>query len=335
MSQTFEYAGNIHIHTHYSDGTGTVPEIIRAGQRAGLDFLIITDHRTMAAKSYQGWHDRLLVMVGEELGSQHGHYLGLGLDEPCRAEAPQAMIDEVRSCGGAGFIAHPHDEKFPWPDWTVTGFDGLSLWNMTSQWRWSLNPLTFLPNLLFPGRAITSPPQATREKWDELNRGGRPVPVIGCSDAHAFGFRPLGLPLVLLPYRFAFRAVCTHVLLSRELTGDNAANERSIIDALRAGSCFIANHLRGRARGFRFTAEGVGRTWGMGQTVPPGAVERLTVSAPAPAGIVLLRDGREAAATYGDGLTFQKPPPGIYRVEVYKDEARKWGWIFSNAIRVG
>lgn len=51
----YEYVGNLHIHTRYSDGSGSVSQVLRAGRRAGLDFLVVTDHRTLAARPAQGW----------------------------------------------------------------------------------------------------------------------------------------------------------------------------------------------------------------------------------------------------------------------------------------
>ena len=42
----YNYSGNIHIHSSYSDGTGTIEEIANEANRAGLDFVIITDHLT-------------------------------------------------------------------------------------------------------------------------------------------------------------------------------------------------------------------------------------------------------------------------------------------------
>jgi hypothetical protein len=40
----YEYAGNLHMHTPFSDGMGTYDEIASAALRAGLDFVIVTDH---------------------------------------------------------------------------------------------------------------------------------------------------------------------------------------------------------------------------------------------------------------------------------------------------
>ena len=40
----------VHLHSLYSDGTGTVPEIARAAHRAGVDVVLLTDHDTLEAK---------------------------------------------------------------------------------------------------------------------------------------------------------------------------------------------------------------------------------------------------------------------------------------------
>jgi nitrogenase molybdenum-iron protein alpha/beta subunit len=38
----YDYKGAIHVHSTYSDGTGTVEEIMQAANEAGLDFVVIT-----------------------------------------------------------------------------------------------------------------------------------------------------------------------------------------------------------------------------------------------------------------------------------------------------
>jgi len=42
--------GDLHTHSVYSDGTGTVPEIVETARVRGLDFLFITDHGTVRQK---------------------------------------------------------------------------------------------------------------------------------------------------------------------------------------------------------------------------------------------------------------------------------------------
>ncbi len=59
----------VHLHSRYSDGTGTVPQIARAGRRAGADVVILTDHNTLAARERgeERWYGAVLLLVGEEV----------------------------------------------------------------------------------------------------------------------------------------------------------------------------------------------------------------------------------------------------------------------------
>ena len=61
-----ELTGIIHCHSTYSDGTGTVPEIAAAARANDLDFLLLTDHDTLAAAQHgeEGWHGSVLLLVG-------------------------------------------------------------------------------------------------------------------------------------------------------------------------------------------------------------------------------------------------------------------------------
>ena len=54
----FSYKGAIHIHSRYSDGTGSLKQIVSAGLKSNLDFLIITDHNSLRLKKEgkEGWY---------------------------------------------------------------------------------------------------------------------------------------------------------------------------------------------------------------------------------------------------------------------------------------
>ena len=81
----------IHLHSTYSDGTGTVPEIVRAARRAGVDVVMLTDHDTMEGKAFEGWHDDVLLLVGVEVSPKNqNHYLAFGIDEPIDHRPPAA-----------------------------------------------------------------------------------------------------------------------------------------------------------------------------------------------------------------------------------------------------
>src|SRR5690606_39746886 len=79
--RVFDKAGVIHVHTRYSDGAGSVRAVARAAVRAGVDFVVVTDHDTLAGlrRGEDGWYDRLgrptgapgaartLVVIGQEI----------------------------------------------------------------------------------------------------------------------------------------------------------------------------------------------------------------------------------------------------------------------------
>ena len=63
-------SGVLHVHTEFSDGHGTAEEVIEAAGAAGLDYLIVADHNRLDAKRLEGYHGRLLVMVGTEISTR-------------------------------------------------------------------------------------------------------------------------------------------------------------------------------------------------------------------------------------------------------------------------
>lgn len=153
----FTYAGNIHIHSSYSDGSGSIEEIAKAAAKAGLDYIVITDHETMLGRREEGRYGKVVVLVGVELNRRANHYLALNLDRVVAGdeEDPQQMIDQVARRGGFGFLAHPFERgspfigrgaAFPWDRWPVFRFQGIELWNYSSQWRGSCQSL---PRALF------------------------------------------------------------------------------------------------------------------------------------------------------------------------------------------
>ena len=90
MSSLFEYVGNLHMHTPYSDGELYHDDIAQAALAAGLDFIVVTDHNVRVCGP-EGYHvaangRRVLVLIGEEVHdvarpSQSNHMLALGVQE--------------------------------------------------------------------------------------------------------------------------------------------------------------------------------------------------------------------------------------------------------------
>ncbi|MGQ9586230.1 MAG: CehA/McbA family metallohydrolase [Anaerolineae bacterium] len=343
-----EYVGNIHLHTTLSDGTGSMEEVVAEAREAGLDFLIPTDHNVFSPDG-EGWWEGVLLLIGEEVNDtkrepEGSHYLALGLREdvaPLAGEM-QRVIEAVRRQGGLGFLAHPYERPapavaipaFPWLDWPVEGFTGISLWNYMSEFK---SYLTSWPRALlavfFPHFFIRGPFPETLTLWDTMLQERR-VPAIGASDAHARTYHLGPVTRVVLPYGYVFRCVNTHVLLEVPFSGRLEQDRQMVYDALGRGHCFVAYHLLGDPKGFRFEARSPdGSVALMGDEVALKGRVSLEVRAPKKSLLRLLQDGREVARRQGTHLTFEAEKPGVYRVEVYRWRWLQWrGWIFSNPI---
>jgi len=345
------YTGVIHVHSTYSDGGGTVAEIVRAGQDAGLDFLVLTDHDTLQPKrdGHQGYHDGLLLLVGEEVNTSAGHLLALAVGRDVDQDGPlglPALIEEISEAGGLSIAAHPTGRR-PWTDWTVEGMDGLELLNADSDWRddgvWELARalafLPFMPDGVF-NSLIDRPDEAIR-LW--IHRAQRQhVTVIGSVDAHEriplWGDRSLAFP----SYERMFGLIRTYVVTDTELTGDADVDETILMNAIRRGSCYVVLEGYEPAPGFSFELTLGADTTSMGGRVVFQQGARLHVAAPSsgPVRIRLYRNEVPLVETEGHALFVEVPGPGVYHTEIYQMRGtvlrgdRPRPWIISNAIRV-
>jgi hypothetical protein len=344
-----EYVGSIHLHTTASDGAATQEETASIASRAGLHFLVVTDHNVLT-KGIDGWYEDVLLLVGEEIHDtkrtpEANHYLALGIREHVMGDgaAPQEVIDAVNAQGGLGFIAHPFERspaltrepELPWLDWQVTGYSGLEIWNYMSEFKSYLhNKLRAVLFILWPRAAMSGPFPETLAKWDELLEHRQIVAIAG-ADAHGNEYSLGPLRRAVLPYEHCFRAVRTHILTTEPFDGELDHDRTLVYDALRRGSCFVAYDGIGEATGFRFTAQSGGSTITMGQeTVLDGKVT-LEVTSPLKAELRILRNGRVVSSAGGRRLRYVTPEDGVYRVEAYRPYLfKRRGWVFTNPIYV-
>jgi hypothetical protein len=351
MQSFHDYTGVIHIHSAYSyDGRTTVPDIVADAAAAGLDFVMLTDHETIQARTdgLEGWHGRVLLVVGQETAPRFNHYLSFGIDVPLplpspdAGVSPQALIDEVRARGGIGFIAHPDHEgaplflvkPYPWLDWSVAGFTGMSVWDFMTDWQGSLRGLArSLVSYCFPAFVLRGPKRETLERWDRLNRTGRVV-GIGELDNHDTVKKVWGMSFSIFPFAKALRFVRTHVLTERPLSGGKE-DGAILLDALRRGRAFFSQEYFHRAAGFTFTVAGNGASATMGDAFVLRTEALLRVHLPARGRIRIIRNGSLVHETVGEDLAIPLCRAGVFRVECAR---RTWGryrpWIFSNPIYV-
>lgn len=350
-----EIVANLHMHTRYSDGHASHADIAQAALKAGLDAVIVTDHNVLVTgpeNYYKNGNQKMLMLVGEEIHDQgripqKNHLLVFGA---CRELAHLAgdtrrLLEAVRQAGGIAFIAHPVDPDSPafgepdinWVDWEIQGYSGLELWNAMSEFKGLLkNKLTAAYYALNPKRVAHGPDPQAIKIWDGLLAQGRKVAVIGGSDAHALPGRLGPLRRVIFPYEFHFRAVNTHLLLPKPLSGELVEDRRLILDALGHGRGFIGYDLPASTKGFRFSARGQNGTAEMGEEIPSKGGVTLQVRLPRPAETILFKDGQPVKTWLKrETCAHVASEPGVYRIEVYIDYlGKRRGWIFTNPIYV-
>lgn len=340
----YEVSGALHMHTLYSDGTGTVAEIAEyAGQR-GLKFVIITDHCHLKAKDNgeEGRYGNVWALVGTELGDEDlpNHYLTYGIDKVPPQDDPAQMVRDVQEMGGFGAIAHPHEKRtafpdmppYPWTAWDAP-IDGVEIWNQLSQWVEGLRPGNRITRFLHPLKSLTQPQPETLAVWDMLNQQRPVVGYVGV-DAHALKY-PLLFGLLhvkVFHYKVQFRSLLTHLMLHEPLeTEDFARAEQQILNALRNGNHFGANHRVGNPQGFRFHAIVDGVRHLPISTIQPGRKVEFLAHSPLEADLVLVRNGQPVIQVKGRDLRYVTSEAGVYRIESYR---KNRGWVFTNPIRI-
>lgn len=361
----FEVAGNMHIHTPYSDGCEWHESIAEAAIAAGLQFIIVTDHNVLV-RGVEGYYERdgrsVLLLTGEEVHNvrrqpQASHMLIYGVSKelaPLAAD-PQQLIDATLTAGGSCFLAHPHERELAlinspelgWHDWDIEGFTGLEIWNYMSSVKnviaGRIDRLRFRNKLtaalvalrmsLRPEAAVLGPEPETLALWDEFLARGMRITAVGNSDAHASPMHLGPINRTIYPYEFLFRAVNTHLLLPSELTGDPEFDRVAILRAISRGNSWVGYDMPHPTTGFRFTVQGV-RRGSMGDEMPLGNGATLQISAPARCRIRLIRHGEVMAeADRVTNLAFTPTSAGAYRAEcLIPYEGQERGWIYSNPI---
>ncbi len=346
---------NLHMHTTYSDGSGTHADLARAALKAGVDVLLVTDHNVWV-QGVDAYHrdgkKRVLVLACEEIHDQDrdpqkNHLLVFGANQELAplADDPQTLISAVRRLGGLCFIAHPVDPAMPafgetdisWEDWGVTGYTGIELWNGFSELKTvARGKLDAIACAFFPEFIPHGPPPRALDIWDGLLAKGQRVVAVGGSDAHARHMSMGPLHKTIFPYKYHFSTINTHTLTPGPLGGNLAGDRQMVFDALAAGHCFIGFDLPASTHGFRFSVQGRESGGIMGDEIALDGTVTLQAKFPSGAEIKLIKDGKCIKALHGDTITHVVDVPGAYRVEAYKHFLGKLrGWIFSNPIYIG
>jgi len=338
-----EIVGAIHIHSDYSDGTKSIPEIAGLANEVGLDFIMISDHMTLEPyqQGLEGFYGKTAVLIGYEINDadDKNHYLAFGLSEILSPDLKAVdYVKQVKENGGLGIIAHPDEVRsnlvkypsYPWSDWSIEGYDGIEIWNHMSQWMESLSHWNMLKQAFMPRRALKCPTDRVLKVWDEKSQKRR-ILGIGSIDVHAYPYKLGPLRVTIFPYKVQFKAIRTHLLLPGDTKAEFGSYRQAIYESLRKCRAFISNYRWGDAAGFEFFCENSnGRAWSGDELIwEEGST--IMVNLPKYADLRILKDGQEVFCGRGKAFEMIILGPGLYRVEVY---VRDKGWIFSNHIRL-
>ncbi len=344
----FEYIGNLHIHSLYSDGGGNISQIARSAANADLDFVCLNDHDYLTNSLHleeEGFYEDVLVLIGLEIGGRYHHYLAYDLKKMIKGHGlgPQEVIDRVNGQDGFGFLAHPFEKGMPlseksmaytWNELTVTGFTGICIWNYTSRWKERVkSALHGLFLLTFKSLSLKPPSQKTLAFWDDLCRHRRVV-AVGGSDAHGSVFRYALINFKPLSYEYLLRTVSIHILLDNKMSKDFKQAKEEVYGAMREGRLFIAHEKICSAKGFRFSFHSdAGSGLVMGEE-GPFQLGDFVVSLPHDGEIRLFKDGKLEKTWRSREVVYRAGERGVYRIEVYR-YVFPFGWrpwIFSNPI---
>lgn len=127
------YSGELQAYSNYGVGTEDVTSIVRRAEKAGLNFLAITDRNTLAAADDPAYKSSQLVCLpAMEWGTDA---MGVALvygprttpDPPGSIPAAQAECIRVQAQGGAWIAAHPAFPTKPW-QWGLSFINGVQVW---------------------------------------------------------------------------------------------------------------------------------------------------------------------------------------------------------------
>jgi hypothetical protein len=145
--------GAMHVHSTYSDGEFTLPELRQIFLSEGCAFVCMTDHaeyfdqetiRTYIRECDSISDNKLRFIAGLEYECERRmHILGYGATTLANSVDPQEVIRHIDAQGAFSVIAHPKDEFFPWIEEFQSLPGAIETWNSKYDGRYAPRPGTF------------------------------------------------------------------------------------------------------------------------------------------------------------------------------------------------
>ena len=336
----YKYLGSIHIHTKYSDGTGDISEITKAAKKAGLSWILITDHNNIDVE--EGIINGIYVIKGEEISkTSSNHYIAVGLKKTVQSDIPEEFIKEIIDNSGFGFVAHPHEslnrknksKPIRWESDTED-IQGVEIWNWFSQWADNYNDkniFTMAYSYFFRHNLITKPYSETLKLWDELNNADENIiPAICGVDVHALIVKKFFIPFKIFPYECLFKTLSNEIFLKEPLSDNYIKAKEQILNTLRNGKNIIVNRYINNHVPI-IMIENREEAVSSGESIYLDDKTYLITDLPKQCQIKIIKDGKLYQQFNKKNLKFQITEPGKYRVEI---EINGKGYSYSNPMRV-
>lgn len=340
-----DYRAGFHVHCHLShDSDGRIEDIAAVARALGLDAIILNDHYEPGniSRAPRGLEHGVLFLPGVEMragarpgaksGVKQGSILAFPLESDFqkKGRSPADLLQEMERQGAVSAAGHVEGTT----DWTSLGpIHAFEVYNLHAEfaaasWGGVAFGAVFLPADAFFERAVKTP-TANLALWDRLLAEGRRLTPLAGHDAHA-NVNILGVTIGT--YAEILRLFSNHILAT-ELTVD------AVAEAVRSGRVYIVFDFLGDGTGFSFTygehGAPVDRRAILGDSPPYRPEDTLEVSIPGgpadPPRVRFLGDGRMLAEVESRRASLTPPGPGVYRVEVYREDRL---WILSAPIYV-
>lgn len=342
-SQLNKYSsvGAIHIHSVYSDGTGSVDSISKAAKKAGLDWIIITDHNSFEIK--EGIYNGVYVIKGEEISPKsENHYLALGINKYIQPNKnAKHNIEAVKLNGGFGFAAHPNESDcrrnshrpIKWTNKNIIP-DGVEIWNWFSEWADNLNDkniFTLAYAFLCKNKLVKSANSNSLSWWDDLNNELEDiVPAVGGIDAHALKVKDYIIPVTIFPYESMFKTIVNIVTSDEEFKTDFFAKKEQILEALKSGRNLIINKAVSKEIPV-IKISNKNQAVTSGESISLDEETSLNVQTKKKGSIKVFHNGKEIKSVISNSIKMLLNDVGKYRVEIKFGER---GFAYSNPIMV-
>ncbi|MBS2029663.1 MAG: hypothetical protein JST54_17300 [Deltaproteobacteria bacterium] len=330
--------GVYHVHSNRSDGSGSPDDIAAAAAKAGLDFVVMTDHNRLDP-DLLGVKQGVLIIPATEESTNVGHVVSLGATRPLLPAEMERPLGQIRRLHGAPVLAHPLNRKMPFIGWSeqelAIGMEALSyddLWREALHAPLSRGLVVGSLELPFNSRLAVAQlirrPDAALAKWDALRHDARIVQLCAV-DAHGWpGYAPV------------FQAMSMYLDHVTPPLEPNA-----VLAALESGHAYCGLDAVAPADGFGFVAMDAKGQPPLGEGEEGETSDRtlrVTLPSPAPKGakIKIYRDGVAQAEGQGPELQLSHAVAGDWRVEVWAPlpgaffDGPDVPWILSNVIRL-